>query len=55
MLSAYKEERAPRQAEKETRFSAVDFLNKNANRLSAYKEERAPQQAKKETRFCAAF
>jgi hypothetical protein len=34
-----------------TRFSLVDFLYKNANRLSAYKEERAPRQAEKETRF----
>jgi len=34
-----------------TRFSLVDFLYKNANRLSTYKEERAPPQAEKETRF----
>jgi hypothetical protein len=34
-----------------TRFSLVDFLYKNANRLRAYKEERAPRQVEKETRF----
>ncbi len=36
---------------KEIRFSAVNFLNKNANNLRNYREEQAPQQAEKDTRF----